>query len=70
MDDDRRIREEPALVLRQAANVAGLVAAAALVAFALVGAATVAVASGVVLTAVGVAAAVAAVGVVLRLLRS
>jgi len=69
IDDDRRIREERALVVRQAATVAGLAAAAALVSFALVGAAAVSVTSGLLLTAVGVAAAVSAVAVVLRLLR-
>jgi hypothetical protein len=70
IDDDRRIREEPALVLRHAAAVAGLVAAAALVSFVLVGAASISASSGLLLTAVGVAAAVSAVAVVLRLLRS
>ena len=66
---DRRIHEERALVLRQAVTVAGLVGAAALVSFILVGAAAVSAAGGLVLTAIGVAAAVGAVAVVLRLVR-
>jgi len=69
IDHDSRIREERALVLRQAATLAALVIAAALVGFVLVGAAAVSTSAGLLLTAVGVAAAVASVGVVLRLLR-
>lgn len=66
---DRRIREERALVLRQSLTIAGLVLAAGLVSFVLVGAAAVSATAGLLLTAIGVAAAVAAVGVVLRLVR-
>jgi hypothetical protein len=66
---DRRIREERPVVLRQAAVLAGLVAAAALVSFVLVGAAAVSTPAGLALTAVGVASAVAAVSGGLRLLR-
>lgn len=66
---DRRIHEERALVLRQSLTVAGLVVAAALVSFMLVGAAAVSAAAGLMLTAIGVAAAVGAVAVILRLVR-
>jgi hypothetical protein len=69
IEHDRRIHEERAVVMRRAAAVSGLVAAAALVSFVLVGAAAVSTSTGLALTAVGVAAAVAAVSVVLRLLR-
>jgi hypothetical protein len=64
---DRRIHEEPALVLRQSLTVAALVVTAAVVSFVLVGAAAVSAAAGLLLTGIGVAAAVAAVAVVLRL---
>jgi hypothetical protein len=70
IDDDRRIHEERALVLRQAGTVASLTAAAALVAFVLVGVAAVSVSAGLLLTAVGVTAAVSTVALVLRLLRA
>jgi len=66
---DRRIREERALVVRQALTVAALVAAAGLVSFVLVGAASVSATAGLLLTAIGVAAAVGAVAVILRLVR-
>jgi len=69
IDDDRRIHEDRALVLRQLGTTLGLVAGAAVVGFVLVGAASVSAASGLALTAVGVVAAVSAVAVVLRLLR-
>lgn len=69
IEHDRRIHEERQVVLRRAAAVSGLVAAAALVSFVLVGAAAVSTSAGLALTAIGVAAAVAAVSVVLRLLR-
>lgn len=66
---DRRIREERALVIRQSLTVAGLVIAAGLVSFVLVGAAAVSATAGLLLTVVGIAAAIGAVGVVLRLVR-
>lgn len=66
---DRRIREEPALIVRQSVTVAALVAGAGLVSFVLVGAAAVSATAGLLLTAVGVAAAVGAVAVILRLVR-
>lgn len=66
---DRRIRQEPALVLRQSLTVAGLVVTAAFVSFVLVGAAAVSATAGLLLTAIGVGAAVGAVAVVLRLVR-
>ena len=69
IDDDRRIRQERALVLRRVLVIAGLVAAAALVSFVLVGAAAVSASAGLLLTAVGVAAAVTSVTLILRLLR-
>jgi hypothetical protein len=69
IDDDRRIHDERALVLRQAATVVALTAVAALVGFVLVGAAAVSVSAGLLLTAVGVIAAVSSVAMVLRLLR-
>ena len=68
-DNDARIREERALVVRQAAILAGLVTGAALLGFVLVGAAAVSTSAGLLLTAVGVGAAVASVTLVLRLLR-
>lgn len=64
---DRRIHEEPALVLRQSLTVTALVVVAAVVSFVLVGAAAVSAAAGLLLTGIGVAASVAAVAVVLRL---
>ncbi len=64
---DRRIHEEPALVLRQSLTVTALVVSASVVSFVLVGAAAVSAAAGLLLTGIGVAAAVAAVAVVLRL---
>jgi hypothetical protein len=64
---DRRIHEEPAVVLRQSLTVTALVLTAAVVSFVLVGAAAVSAAAGLMLTGFGVAAAVAAVAVVLRL---
>jgi trimeric autotransporter adhesin len=70
IDDDRRIREERALVVRRALAVTGLVAAATLAGFVFVGAGASAAASGLLLTAVGIAAALAAVAVLLRLLRA
>ena len=70
IDDDRRIHEERAVVLRRAGTVAALTVAAALVAFVLVGAAAVSVSAGLLLTAVGVTAAVSTVALVLRLLRA
>lgn len=66
---DRRIREERAVVVRQALTIAVLVASAGLVSFVLVGAAAVSATAGLLLTAVGVAAAVGAVAVLLRLVR-
>jgi hypothetical protein len=68
-DHDARIRVERALVIRQAAILAGLVTGAALLGFVLVGAAAVSTSTGVLFTAVGVGAAVASITVVLRLLR-
>ena len=70
VDDDGRIHEEGALVVRRAATLGALVGASALVGFVLIGATAVTTATGTALTAVGVAAAVAAVAVVLRLLRA
>jgi len=67
IDHDRRIVSERALVLRDAARLAVLVAAAGLLGFVLVGAAAVSSAAGLLLTAIGVVAAVSAVGVILRL---
>lgn len=69
IDDDRRIHEERAVVVRHTLTVTVLVLAAALVSFVLVGAAAVSTSAGLVLTAAGVAAAVGAVAVVLRLAR-
>ncbi len=69
IDDDRRIHEERAVVLRRVLTVGALVLSAALVSFVLVGAAAVSTSAGLVLTAAGVAAAVGAVAVVLRLAR-
>jgi hypothetical protein len=69
IEDDRRIREERALVVLRLWTLAALLAASALVGFVLVGAAAVSTAAGIALTGIGVAAAVAAVAVVLRLLR-
>jgi hypothetical protein len=66
---DGRIREERAVVFRQSAAVAALVAGAALVSFLLVGAAAVSATAGLVLTGLGVAASVGAVAVILRLVR-
>jgi hypothetical protein len=68
IDDDRRIREERAVVLRRLAVLTACVGASALVGFVLVGAAAVSTSAGIALTVIGVVAAVAAVGVVLRLL--
>jgi hypothetical protein len=70
IEHDGRIRQERSLVLRRVATLAGLVLAAALVGFVLVGAAAVSVTAGLLVTALGVAAAVASVSVVLRLLRT
>jgi len=70
MEHDARIRAERALVVRRAATLAALVAAALFVNFLLLGTAGLAASPGVLLAAVGVAAAVAAVAVVLRLLRA
>jgi hypothetical protein len=70
IDDDRRIREERALVVRRAVTLVALVSGSALVGFVLIGATAITTARGTALTAVGVAAAVAAVAVVLRLLRA
>jgi hypothetical protein len=69
MEHDARIKAERALVARRVATLAGLVAAALLVNFILLGTAGLAASASVLLAAVGVAAAVAAVAVVLRLLR-
>lgn len=69
VDHDARIREDRALVARQAAILGALVAVAALIGFVLVGAAAISASASLLLTAVGVAAAVASVTVVLRLLR-
>lgn len=64
---DRRIHEEPALVVRRSLTIAALVCSAAVVSFVLVGAAAVSASAGLLLTGIGVAAAVASVAVVLRL---
>jgi hypothetical protein len=69
IEHDGRIKAEPSLVLRRVATLAGLVAAALLVNFMLLGTAGLSASTGILLAAVGVAAAVAAVAVVLRLLR-
>lgn len=69
IEHDARIDEERPVFVRRVLSVTGLVGAAALVSFVLVGAAAVSTSAGLALTAVGVAAAVAAVSVVLRLLR-
>jgi len=70
MEHDARIKTEPALVMRRAATLGGLVAGALFVNFVLLGAAGLAASAGVLLAAVGVAASVAAVAVVLRMLRA
>ena len=70
MEHDARIKTEPALVMRRAATLGGLVAVALFVNFVLLGAAGLAASAGVLLAAVGVAASVAAVAVVLRMLRA
>jgi len=69
IDHDTRIEAERALVVRRIATLAGLLAAALLVNFILLGTAGLAASASVLLAAVGVAAAVASVAVVLRLLR-
>jgi hypothetical protein len=70
IEHDRRIFEERALVVRRSLTLAGLVGAAAVVGFVLVGAAAISVSSDLLVTAVGVAAAVASIAVVYRLLRA
>jgi hypothetical protein len=70
IEHDARIEAETSLVVRRAATLGGLVAAALLVNFMLLAAAGVSASSGVALAAVGVAAAVASIAVVLRLLRA
>ena len=70
IEHDRRIRAEPALVVRRLGTLAVLGASALLVNFVLLAAAAVTAAAGVLLAAVGVAAAVTAVAVVLRLARA
>jgi hypothetical protein len=69
IEHDGRIKAERALVARRVATLAGLLAAALLVNFILLGTAGLAASASVLLAAVGVAAAVASVAVVLRLLR-
>lgn len=69
VDHDARIHADRALVVRQALFLAGLVGAAALTGFVLVGAAAISTSEGLLLTAVGVGAAVGSVTLVLRLLR-
>ncbi|HZP71778.1 MAG TPA: hypothetical protein VFA97_00215 [Gaiellaceae bacterium] len=66
---DRRIDEERAVVLRQAATVAAVVLGAAFVGFVLVGAAGISSSPGALPIVLGAAAAVAAVGLVGKLLR-
>jgi hypothetical protein len=69
IEHDRRIEAEPSLVLRRSATMAGLVAAALLVNFMLLGTAGLSAPAGILLATAGVAAAVAAVAIVVRLLR-
>lgn len=66
---DRRIREDAGLVSRRVRVLAAVVAASALVAFVLLGAAAASSSAGLLATAVGVAAAVSALALLLRLVR-
>ena len=68
-DNDRRISEDRSLATHRLALLGGLIAAALLAGFVMLGAAAFSASAGIVLSAVGMAAAIAAVGVILRLLR-
>jgi hypothetical protein len=70
VEHDARIRTETRLLVRRAATLAALTAAALFVNFLLLGTAALSAGSSVLLAALGVCAAVVAVGVVLRLLRT
>jgi hypothetical protein len=70
IEHDARIEAEHSLVVRRVATLAGLIAAALVVNFMLLGTAGITASAGVLVATVGVMAAVASVAVVLRLLRA
>jgi hypothetical protein len=70
IEHDARIAAERSLVVRRVATLAGLIGAALIVNFLLLGTAGISASASVLIAAVGVAAAVASVAVVLRLLRA
>jgi hypothetical protein len=70
IEHDARIAAERSLIVRRIATLGGLITAALVVNFMLLGTAGIAASAGVLIAAVGVAAAVASVAVVLRLLRA
>jgi len=70
IEHDKRVRAERTVVIRQAANLAGLALVALVVNAALLGAASIPGGSGILVTLLGAGAAVTAVAVIVRLVKA
>jgi len=70
VEHDRRVRAEPAVVIRQAASLAGLAIVALAANAVLLGAASLPGSSGLLVTLLGVGAAVGAIAIIVRMLKA